>query len=140
MTYRFVDHTADMGIEVEASSFEELLAESLVALTDSLTEVTDVRGLVERGVSLEAASREELLVDWLNELVFLFEVESMLFRRAELAIAEKAGGWRLQAVLWGEPYDAARHEIKTLIKAVTYHQLQVVWSSRGWRARVIFDL
>ena len=96
MTYRFVEHTADMGIEVEATSFEELLAESLVALTDSLTDVTDVRALMERGVSLEAASREELLVDWLNELVFLFEVESMLFRRAELAIAERAGGWRLR--------------------------------------------
>jgi SHS2 domain-containing protein len=140
MAYRFVEHTADMGVEVEAASFEELLSESLVALTDSLTEVGEVGAEVERQVELRAPSREDLLVDWLNELVYLFETESVLFRFAEVGVEEEGGGWRLRGTLRGERYDPARHRIKTLIKAVTYHQLRVTSSSRGWQARVIFDI
>ena len=140
MTYRFLDHTADMGVEIEAASFEELLSEGLLALTDSLTEVGEVEVEVERQVELRAPSREDLLVEWLNELVYLFETESVLFRLAELRVEEEGDGWRLCGMLRGERYDPARHRIKTLIKAVTYHQLQVTSSSRGWQARVIFDI
>ncbi len=140
MAYRFIEHTADMGVEVEAASFEELLSESLLALTDSLTEVGEVGAEVERQVELRAPSREDLLVDWLNELVYLFETESVLFRLAEVGVEEEGGGWLLRGTLRGERYDPARHRIKTLIKAVTYHQLQVTSSSRGWQARVIFDI
>jgi len=140
MAYRFVEHTADMGVEVEAASFEELLSESLLALTDSLTEVGEVGVEMERQVELRAPGREDLLVDWLNELVYLFETESVLFRLAEVEVEEEGGGWRLRGTLRGERYDPARHRIKTLIKAVTYHQLRVTSSSRGWQARVIFDI
>ncbi len=140
MTYRFLDHTADMGVEIEAASFEDLLAEGLLALTDSLTEVEQVGLDMELQVDLVAPSREDLLVDWLNELVYLFETESVLFGLAEIGVEEESGGWRLRGTLQGERYDPDRHRIKRLIKAVTYHQLRVSSSSRGWQARVIFDI
>ena len=140
MAYRFIEHTADMGVEIEATSFESLLSEGLLALTDTLTEVGEVRAEVERQVELMAPSREDLLVDWLNELVYLFETESVLFRFGELGVEEESGGWRLRGTLRGERYDPDRHRIKRLIKAVTYHQLRVSSSSRGWQARVIFDI
>lgn len=140
MTYRYLEHTADVGVELEADSYENLLSEGVLAFTDCLTEIDAIQVQLERQVDLTAASREALLVDWLNELVYLFEAESILFRRAELEVREMESGLALSGRLQGERYDPSRHPIKTLIKAVTYHQLAVRSSNRGWTARVIFDL
>ena len=140
MAYRFLEHTADMGVELEADSFEKLLSEGLLALTDCLTDVDDIEIELERLVDLTAASRDDLLVDWLNELVYLFETEALLLRLADLEVEQGESGVRLRGKVLGQRYDPKRHPIKTLIKAVTYHQLAVSSSSRGWTARVIFDI
>jgi len=140
MTYRFIEHTADMGVEIEATSFESLLSEGLLALTDTLTEVERVKLELELPCDLIAPSREDLLVEWLGELVYLFETQSVLLRQADLEVEPEGGGWRLRGTVRGERYDPDRHEIKTLIKAVTYHQLEVRPSRMGWSARVIFDI
>lgn len=140
MAYRFFEHTADVGVEVEAASYEALLCEGLVSLTDCMTEVEQVGRGLELQVDLVAPSREDLFVEWLNELVFLFETESVLLSEADLGVEVDDAGWRLRATVRGERYDPHRHRIKTLIKAVTYHQLKVRSSHLGWTARVIFDL
>ena len=140
MSYRFFEHTADLGVEIEASSFEGLLTEGLRALTDSMTEVDEVRLGLELPVDLVARSQEDLLVDWLNEVVFLFDTRAVLLRQADLEVESQADGWHLRGAARGERYDPKRHRIKTLIKAVTYHQLEVRASVAGWTARVIFDI
>lgn len=140
MTFKFVEHTADMGVEIEATSFEELLSEALMALTDTLTEVERVELELELPVDLVAPSREDLLVEWLTELVYLFETESVLLRQTDLEVEREGGGWRLRGTLRGEHYDPERHGIKRLIKAVTYHQLTVRSSRSGWSAHVILDI
>lgn len=140
MTYRFVEHTADVGVELEASSYEGLLSEGLLALTDTLTEVERVSLEIELSVDLRAPSREDLLVGWLNELVYLFDSKSVLLRQSDIGVGKEGGDWRLRATVGGELYDPERHRIKTLIKAVTYHQLAVRSSTSGWQARVVFDI
>jgi SHS2 domain-containing protein len=140
MAYRFIEHTADLGVEIEASSFEGLLADGLLALTDALTDVEGVSVELELPVDLRAPSREDLLVEWLSELVYLFDTKSVLLCQADLEVVGEPGGWHLRGTVRGERYDPDRHEIKTLIKAITYHQLEVSSSARGWSARVIFDL
>lgn len=140
MPYRFFEHTADLGVEIEASSFEGLLAEGLRALTDSITEVDEVRLDLELSVDLASRSREDLLVDWLNEVVFLFDTQAVLLGQADLEVESQADGWHLRGAARGESYDPDRHRIKTLVKAVTYHQLEIRASRAGWTARVIFDI
>lgn len=140
MAYRFIEHTADIGVEIEATSFENLLSEALLALTDSLTEVGRVKLELDLAFDLVAPSREDLLVEWLSELVYLFETRSVLLRQADLEVEAEGSSWRLRGTVRGEHYDPDRHEIKTLIKAVTYHQLRVRSSNTGWSARVIFDI
>ena len=140
MAYRFLEHTADMGVEIEANSFESLLSEGLLALTDTLTEVERVKLELELPFELVAPSREDLLVEWLSELVYLFETKSVLLRQTDLEVEAEGGGWRLRGTVRGERYDPDRHRIKRLVKAITYHQLEVRSSTTGWSARVIFDI
>ena len=66
MSYTFLDHTADLGIEVAAPSLDQLFAEALAGLTDCLTERSAVRGVQERAVEVEGRDLELLLVTWLD--------------------------------------------------------------------------
>jgi SHS2 domain-containing protein len=142
MSYRFLDHTADVGAELEAGSLGELLAEALAAFTDTVTERRRVEPAASRRFTLEADDAETLLVDWLGEALYVYEVEDLLLRDAEVEVEEAAGGaLRLAATARGETYDPERHPIKVLIKGITYHGLEVVEGADGrWRAQVIFDI
>jgi SHS2 domain-containing protein len=140
MGYRFLSHTADVAFEVEAASRDEVFQEALAAFTDTLTELDRVEERLTRHFELSASAPDLLLVDWLTELNFAFETENLLFRRAEVRLTEADGEIRLTAQAWGEKKDDERHPIKVLIKAVTYHGLELAETQAGWRARVLFDI
>ena len=141
MTIEPVDHTADVGVDIEAGSLEELYSEAAAAFTDTITDAGTLRPLEERRLRLRDADRELLLVAWLEELLFLFDVESYLVARAEVELVELEGGLlELRARVSGERFDPDRHPEKVAIKGVTYHALAVRQDGARWRARVIFDI
>jgi SHS2 domain-containing protein len=140
VTYRFIEHTADTGLEVEAPTLDELFVEAMRGMTDCITEVEQVAPKTHRRLGVRAGDLGRLLVDWLSEAVYLFEVEDLLLSQAEVEIKESKEGFDLEATVAGEPYDPERHPVKIAIKAVTYHQLAVEQTASGWRARVIFDI
>jgi SHS2 domain-containing protein len=141
VSHRFLDHTADVGVEITAASLDALFAEAAEALTETITDRAAVRAVLERRFELVARDLETLLVDWLNELVYVFEVDRQLFAGAAVTVSATAEGWQLVAVARGEAFDSARHPIAVLVKAVTHHGLEVVGQPGGtWSARVIFDI
>lgn len=141
MRHRFLSHTADLRLEVTAPSLEELFAEALVGFTEAMTEVGTVEERDRWEVEAEADDLPGLLVAWLDELLFRFDARGLLPRRAAVRIAEEGGSFRLGATVFGEPYDPERHEIKVLLKAITYHGLAVEQTAaREWRAEVIIDI
>lgn len=141
MSVRFLDHTADVGAEITAASLDELFAEAATALLETIVDPATVRASLERGFELAAPDLETLLVDWLGELVYVFEVDRQLFAAAEVSIAEGGAAPRLTAVARGEPYDPDRHPVRVLVKAVTHHALEVACRADGtWFVRVIFDI
>jgi len=140
MAYRFLDHTADIAVEIAAGSLGDLFAEALVAFAEVVTEPARIEERLVRHFELAAPGPDLLLVDWLTELLYAFESEGLLFRRAEVDVAAAAGGFRLVADAHGEPRDDARHPIKVLVKAVTYHGLVIEETAQGFRARVVFDI
>ncbi|MGB3561982.1 MAG: archease [Thermoanaerobaculia bacterium] len=140
MTYRFIEHTADTGLEVEARTLDELFVEALRGMTDCITEVEQVVPKTRRRLVVQAGDLGRLLVEWLSEVVYLFEVEDLLLSQAEVEIKESKEGFDLEATAAGEPYDPDRHPVKIALKAVTYHQLKVEQTPDGWQARVIFDI
>ena len=81
-----------------------------------------------------------LMVDFLSELLYRFDTRGWLTRDAQVEVRERDGGWELQGTLVGERHDAKRHPIKILIKAVTYHGLQIAQRDGVWNARVVLDI
>ncbi|MGH9867567.1 MAG: archease [Candidatus Polarisedimenticolia bacterium] len=137
-TYVVFDHTADVGLEIQAPTLASLFETAALGLFDLITDVRGIGTGLERAVSVSAADREELLVRWLAELLYLHDGEGFVFSRFEI---ESITDTHLGARAWGEPFDPARHPVKTELKAVTYHQTSVRnGPGGGWVARVVLDV
>jgi SHS2 domain-containing protein len=130
--YRWVDHTAEVELEIEAQSEEEILAEALRALAELLGASGDEHGAERRAVSVAADDRPALLAAWLEELVFLAEAEGFVATEIEqLELSAYRARAMVRGSLAGPP---------PLVKAVTYHRLQFEAADRGYRAVVVLDV
>jgi SHS2 domain-containing protein len=140
MAYQFFDHTGDIGVTLTGRTVDELFASAAAAFTDSITPLDRVEPRRPEELDVAAPELDLLLVDFLSELLYRFDTRSWLTREAQVEIRERDGGWELQGTLLGEKHDPARHDVRVLIKAVTYHQLQVVERAGVWTADVVFDI
>jgi SHS2 domain-containing protein len=127
--YRFVDHTAELEVELEAESAEGVLEEALRAFRE-LTGPAE-GDEIERRVSVRATDLPVLLASWLEELVFLAETEKLVPVSADLAL----DGLELSGVVRGR-----RGEPRPLVKAVTLHRLRFRPENGVWRGRVVLDV
>jgi protein archease len=128
--YRWVDHTAEVELEIEAATELEALADALAALAELLG--VEGAGEERRTVRVEAPDRPALLAAWLEELVFLAESEGFVpIRLDDVELGEGS----LRAVVIG-----GLDEPPPIVKAVTYHRLAFEPSGNGYRATVVLDV
>lgn len=135
--FELLDHTADTGIIVYADSLQSLFETAGEALFYIITDLKKVKPRIERRIEVKTKPLERLMVDWLSDLLYLYDVEHLLFKEFKVESLDEDG---LKAKVKGEVYQEGTHIIKTGVKAVTYHQIEVCKENKGWRARVIFDL
>jgi SHS2 domain-containing protein len=135
--FREIEHTADLGIEVEAESPGELFRRAGLALFSLMVGLEGVKAHEVREEAVEAEGWEDLLHDWLSRLLLRFLQDG--FIAATITILD-LDATHVHARLTGEKLDYERHDFETEIKAVTYHQLSVACENGRWRARVIFDV
>jgi SHS2 domain-containing protein len=127
--YRFVDHTAELEVELEAESAEGVLTEALQAFAE-LAGPAEGEELTRR-VVLEASDLPALLAGWLEELLFLAETEGLVPESAELVLSDL----ELSATVRGR-----RGEPRPLVKAVTLHRLRLRPENGVWKGRVVLDV
>jgi SHS2 domain-containing protein len=135
--YRFLSHTADVGLRIRGETLEALFANAARALTATMVDRRRLRGTLTRDITVEAPDREALLVAWLNHLLYLYDVEGFLGRDFTITHLTPE---RLQARAVGDIYDPQRHIARTAVKAATYHHLDITRVPGGWQATVILDL
>lgn len=134
--FELIEHTADVGIEAYGADVKEAFVNAARGMFSLIVESGSVREVEYRNIEVTATDEESLLVTWLNELIYLFDVETMLFSRFDVA---ELGDTQLKARVYGELVDDTRHKLKTGIKAATYHMVEVD-RSQGVRVRVLFDI
>jgi SHS2 domain-containing protein len=132
--FEVVDHTADWALRVFGRDFSGLLANA--ALGMGYLMVGDLDGVpieVERRLELDAFDAETLLVDWLSELAYWAEDEQLVFWEFELSGVTAN---HLSAVMRG----GKAAELQKHIKAVTYHDLEIVETDEGLTVTIVFDV
>jgi SHS2 domain-containing protein len=135
--YRVFDHTADLGVEVFGKTIQELYANAAFAVYDLMADLHDVQAQETRKIVVEGADREDLLVNYLREVLYLFNGNRLLLKHF---IINELDDRHLEGEVRGETFDPGRHHLKREIKAVTYHGTQIAEAPEGWRGRVIFDV
>ena len=129
-----IDHTADAALRLWAPDFETLLVQAARGVVWIMTgKMLSGPFPIQKHLVLEAFDRESLLVAWLSELAYSAEADRELFfsfefnRVTDSRLIVDAEGIRVPA-------------LKTVIKAVTYHNLEIVETERGLEATVVLDV
>jgi SHS2 domain-containing protein len=103
-------------------SLAEAFANAAYGLFSIITELRTVKETESRQLELSEDDAETLLFEWLNRLLYIFDVEMLLFKRFNV---KDFNGHKLKAICYGEKYDPSRHQLKLGVKAATYHMLKV---------------
>jgi SHS2 domain-containing protein len=135
--YKIIDHTADIGIEVEAPDQAGIFTKSALAMFDLMFGLERICRKERRLVKAEGDSPVELLVAWLNEVLYVYAADKLMF--SEFTDAELSGN-SFSAWGWGERITPQVHVAEMEIKAATYHGLGFQRAAGGWTARIIFDV
>lgn len=136
MAYTLIDHTADLGIRVQAAGVRELFEETAAAMFDLIVDGRQVAPEDVHPLRLRGRDWPDLMVNWLRALLYLWNGELQLMARTAI---DRIGEQDITARVWTQAFDARRHELRHEIKAVTYHGIVVHRGAEAWEAVVIFD-
>jgi len=134
---REIEHTADLGLEVEAPTLPLLFERAGIATLALMLDLAAIEPRTRATLALAADDVEELLHDWLQTLVVRAQTDGLAFTELTVEAVDERS---VQAHGAGEHVDPRRHRSYTEIKGVTYHQLAVRETPDGWWARIIFDV
>jgi len=135
--YEVFEHTADVGLHAYGSTLSELFVHAAQGMESLMVPLEQIRVVTSREITVEGHDPVSLLIAWLNELIFLFDTEYLLFRDITIDTITET---RVIGRASGEQYDAQRHELSSAIKAVTWHEAAVNLTEQGYQARIIFDI
>jgi SHS2 domain-containing protein len=135
MSFEEISHTADVKIRAHAPTLDGLFSEAFTALMQVIYG-TDRKGNEQRHVSLDADDTESLLLDFLSEVLFISEVDGLVFSHAAVRIDNN----HLTATLTGEPFERQRHSCGTEVKGISYSGLAITRNANGYMLDIIFDV
>ncbi|NLA37993.1 MAG: archease [Methanomicrobiales archaeon] len=135
MSFEELDHTADVLMRVRGATLNEIFSDAARAMFHVIYGTCEDRGIA-RQIILEAENLESLLIDFLSELLFITDVEGLVFCTFDVDLQ----GTRVSAVARGEPFDPARHAGGALIKGISYSDLAIVKEEDVYVVDIIFDI
>jgi SHS2 domain-containing protein len=124
VTYRYLEHTADIGVQVEAESLRQAFSEAGIALFGIMTDTAPFKPVEKVSVSARGDDMQSLLYSYLEELIFIFDTHGLVIVRIDVQEIT-ADPFTIVAEGWGERFDPEKHESRAGVKAITYHRMAV---------------
>jgi len=139
--FEFLEHTADLYIAAYGKSLEEAFENAAYATFEGMTDLDKVQPKLEDTVEVEGYDEHALLYNWLEALLAKFDITGNLYSRFKIANINKTPvGLKLKANIWGEPFNPQKHVSKVGIKAVTYHQMEIMKEPGLIAVKFILDI
>ncbi len=134
IAFEEIEHTADRALRIYGRNLKELLLNAAGGLNSLMGAVDDIDSVQEKkSVEIEAMDAESLLVEWLSELAYWAETEMLVFSKFDL---QNVSPTHVKALIYGRQVT----QMEKHIKAVTYHNLEIVKTDKGLAATVVFDV
>ena len=139
--YNFRDHTADIAVDIEADSLNELFTAAAFTWRESISDDKIVGLRENKCLTFHEESLEILLVTYLSELNFIFQSENwMMSSVQQIDIQKEKNTWNLSLIITGGNFNRNKLRLKTEIKAITYHQMEIKEKDGKFSTRIVFDI
>lgn len=135
--YEYFEHTADLGIISEGSTYPETVEYAARALFNQICSTEKMSCTQTIHLNVQSDTPEDRAVQFLNQLLLQFVISGFVPIKYNLRESEVDN---LDAVLEGDTFDPDRDESYQEIKAVTYHQLRLDTTPTGYRLQLVADL
>jgi SHS2 domain-containing protein len=135
--FEILEHPADIGFRAFGYTLPELFENSALALLSIRADLDGIEPRQEVPLSVTGSDYESLLVNFLSEVLYLVDGKMIALRQV---VVNSLSETSVEAVGRGEPFDPARHHVKLIVKAVTWHQLLIARRAEGWSARIYLDV
>jgi SHS2 domain-containing protein len=128
---------ADLLVEATGETLGEAFANLALGMFNAMTPIEEIAEEEEFSVEAEGEDLESLLFNFMDELLYLNDVEFLVPRKICVSVDEK----RLHVKAWcvGDRFSRDTHETGIAVKAVTYHMMEIKRVDDGYRVRVVFD-
>jgi SHS2 domain-containing protein len=136
--YEFFDHTADIGIKAYGRDLNEAFENAALAVFEVMTDTSKVEPRESREIEIDGMDLENLLYRWIESLLVYYDSELFLFGKFKVKIDLE--NLRLNAIAWGEKFNPDKHERRTVVKAMTYHEMSIVKTNNGYELTFVVDI
>jgi SHS2 domain-containing protein len=134
--YSILEHPSDLGIEAHGVTLKEAFEQAAVGLMSIIVNPMTVANREVRTISITASDNKHLLVKWLTEILYMYDGQRFVCKEFQITHLTDR---ELTATVKGEPLSST-HRTKLDVKAVTYHQLEVLENESGCMVRVFLDI
>jgi SHS2 domain-containing protein len=135
--YGYFDVEADVGVRAWGRDRAEAFAQAALGTLALGVDPADVEERESRDVRAQGATPAELLVAWVNECVYVHEIEGFAVHRVTV---ERVDDEVAIGRLHGEALEPGRHRLGTVVKGATHHQAAVTTTAAGCEVRLIVDV
>jgi len=139
MTITELEHTADVLYRVSAPTLPLLYAEATRALMQTIYGGCRGSGDQTCTCTVSAADQVALMQDFLSEVLYLSEVEGLVFCSAEISLTRQNGEHTLNAVLIGEAFDQTIHA-GSEVKGISFYGLSIEKVENAYQLDILFDV
>ncbi|MBS3098764.1 archease [Candidatus Pacearchaeota archaeon] len=132
--FRFLEHTSEIKFRAYGKTLKEVFENSAGAFSHFVGNGQKISSEKKRKIEVEGKDYESLLYNFLDELIYLFDSEHFIVKKAEVKIEGK----KLKAELFGD--DSSKYSGLDHVKAATYAEMYVKKKRKGWEIQAVVDV
>ncbi|MCS7097256.1 MAG: archease [Candidatus Methanomethylicia archaeon] len=140
--FQFLDHRADVYIMAYGKNLNESFECAAKAMFEVITDTSRVEPIIKKDITVNGFDLYSLLYSWLEELLYFFDTENMVFSHFfihEISIIN-GDNYILNATIFGEKFDPLKHEKRTIVKAITYFQMEIKEEDGKFIVKFVLDI
>jgi len=138
--FEWVEHPSDIGFRAYGKNLAEAFENAALALFEVMVDTGKVEPREEVKVELEAEDEGALLYDWLDRMLYFRDARNLVMSKFKVGISKIKDGLKLNAQIWGERFDPAKHPERTAVKAMTYHMMEIKQEKNRCSVQAVVDI
>jgi len=136
--FEFLDHTSDILIKALGNSINEAFEQAALGVYEIITDTSKVKPINNVKIDIEGLDLYNLLYKWIESLLYYTDSEGLVFSKFDVKVDLQNN--KLNAIAYGDKFDANIHEHRTIVKAMTYSQMEIRQEGNCWVLFFVVDI